>query len=1572
MCLALRRSTDFRRIPLVSPHVSASRTHLLARIVAYVASTAVVASVLTAAVVNAAPAQAATTIELEQTGQAASVGGSGGNAFSPVYCPTGYIAVGIRGAQSPHGFGGGGHWITQIGLVCQKIDFGARGLSATGYSTVITGGGNTAGQETILCPAGQVLVGLEMTADTSLGYAVLKTAEPQCQVVSFGDPAAPTAPLLAGAIYDRNDSFGSNYGSGLPTASCTSGQFILGFGGRVGAALDLFTPYCGRFKTAAPTVTSPATLSTSSPSLLSPLSVSAGFAGGPTPAVTYQWYRCDSPGAGGSAIPGDCTLITGATASSYTPGPDDAGKYLRGAAVAANGYGTLTSVSAAVGPTSVPTPTIDLPAVMDTGASSADNLTSVTAPVIQLGGLVVGAAVSVEATDGVTTVQCEPFVAASSSDACTLPELSPDGAWTVSVSQAVSSVPSTAATEVVTVDTSAPSAPSGISLATSSDTGAPSDLITNDTTPTLDLTGLELGARAVVTASQPGLADITCVIANVTSVSESCTFTNPLTADGEWTFSAVQIDDAGNESAVSPVVTATLDTSAGVALSSVPLPTGSSATAATTFLFTATLTDEPAGATTFSASDITIAGTSTGWAIDPATWTQVSPTEYSFVVSATTPTQGTLVVKVPAGSYDDTAGNTATGTVSPDWTSTIVVEAPANTTAPVVTATTGSPTTLGSTLSSTAGAWNDKGDINPATTYQWQICDDAAGSNCVDVVDATGSTYVPTAAAEAKYVRSVVTRTNVKGEAEQASNIVGPMTKSAQDIDFANPGTKTYSPAPFTVAPRSEFPGSANLTGLTVQTSSLTPDVCTVTGFSVTMVKAGTCTLAADQPGSGEFDPATRVTQSFTINRASDSSTTTPSATQVEPGDTFTLSTSNLSSGDDTYTVLSGPCTVIGNVVTATGTGNCVIGTTSAEDDRYAASSAPNITVAVRDTDSIALPVLDDTLVSAGAFTVGGVSVSGRTPTLTAGPANVCSFSGGQVLPIGSGTCTVTGSVPDNGSWSSASASVSFDLVAPPAAPAINSVKTAAADGALGGTAQVYFTPGALNGSVLVGYDVVATPVGGGSPVTTSCSFSPCTITGLSAADYDITVTTSARAVGAAVDVTSPAVRTTALAPHPITFPSPGSVLVGSRPIVVTPVSLVDDSWIPTVTSSTPSVCQVIGMTVSILSVGTCALTAQHTGGLNAGTNYGLGSQTMSFSVVSPAPPPTVAGAPLNVAASIVGDNVIVTWSPPATAGSFPVTSYQVMTSTGQTCLSPTPSCTFPAPAPGQGVTFVVRALTGAGWGPWSAPITVGVGPSDPSDPADPSDPTEPADPSEPSNPPDPSDPSEPGRTGLKSPPPPTTVTIDRDGRGHATVTIELPATRSDRPIEFVVIAIIGPDGEVLRRVTVDVGPGDRRVTERITLPEGATIRVYTTNRAGVSNRAPAGANLVPGDNVIGKRPDGRPILYGKKIAKPVFFSPDSPELDARALKVLGKVARYVGKHGGTVFITGFVFKDPGPKSFDKKLSSDRAEQVARYLSSLGVDTWIHFDGAGHYRQTDPRDSDRRVEIRWSKDAIPG
>ncbi len=98
-----------------------------------------------------------------------------------------------------------------------------------------------------------------------------------------------------------------------------------------------------------------------------------------------------------------------------------------------------------------------------------------------------------------------------------------------------------------------------------------------------------------------------------------------------------------------------------------------------------------------------------------------------------------------------------------------------------------------------------------------------------------------------------------------------------------------------------------------------------------------------------------------------------------------------------------------------------------------------------------------------------------------------------------------------------------------------------------------------------------------------------------------------------------------------------------------------------------------------------------------------------------PVPPPTYPPtAPRDVTAVPGDGQATVSWQAPESAGSYPVTNYQVRTSPGgPTCLvaAPTLSCTIGGLTNGTAYTFEVQALNGAGWGAWSnasAPVTPG------------------------------------------------------------------------------------------------------------------------------------------------------------------------------------------------------------------------------------------------------------------------
>jgi hypothetical protein len=106
-------------------------------------------------------------------------------------------------------------------------------------------------------------------------------------------------------------------------------------------------------------------------------------------------------------------------------------------------------------------------------------------------------------------------------------------------------------------------------------------------------------------------------------------------------------------------------------------------------------------------------------------------------------------------------------------------------------------------------------------------------------------------------------------------------------------------------------------------------------------------------------------------------------------------------------------------------------------------------------------------------------------------------------------------------------------------------------------------------------------------------------------------------------------------------------------------------------------------------------------------------SAAQAFTTVSPPNPVTYpAGAPTDVAAVAGNASAVVSWTAPIQSGSYPVTSYQVVsTPGGSSCLvtAPTRSCEVQGLRNGTSYTFAVRALNGAGWGVFSDPSNTAI-----------------------------------------------------------------------------------------------------------------------------------------------------------------------------------------------------------------------------------------------------------------------
>jgi len=117
---------------------------------------------------------------------------------------------------------------------------------------------------------------------------------------------------------------------------------------------------------------------------------------------------------------------------------------------------------------------------------------------------------------------------------------------------------------------------------------------------------------------------------------------------------------------------------------------------------------------------------------------------------------------------------------------------------------------------------------------------------------------------------------------------------------------------------------------------------------------------------------------------------------------------------------------------------------------------------------------------------------------------------------------------------------------------------------------------------------------------------------------------------------------------------------------------------------------------------------------VNSGLPFLLWEYNVSPCAAPPPPPPPTypPSNPRDVVGTAGDEAAFVAWTPPVSSGSFPFTTYQVMsTPDGKGCLTtaPTVLCEINGLTNGTAYTFRARALNGAGWGPWSAasvPVT--------------------------------------------------------------------------------------------------------------------------------------------------------------------------------------------------------------------------------------------------------------------------
>ena len=341
---------------------------------------------------------------------------------------------------------------------------------------------------------------------------------------------------------------------------------------------------------------------------------------------------------------------------------------------------------------------------------------------------------------------------------------------------------------------------------------------------------------------------------------------------------------------------------------------------------------------------------------------------------------GTPTVVASSTIYTVT-GTNVTGSAAATFTLTvtdpIAISAPAiaGVTAPVTGATPVSTTTAGTGYTGVVSWSGSPSTFGAATTYTATITLTAASGYTLTGVSANffsvaGATTV-THAADSGVITAVFPAT----------------AKATQTVTFTDPSDITFGTSP------SSLSGTSTST-LTVTFTTATSGVCTVSGTTLTILTAGTCTINANQAGDANYAAASQVVQSFTIAKAAQTITfDTPSAMTLGG---FTQTVAPTTSSSLTVTLASTSlsiCTVAGFVITAVAPGTCSITASQAGNINYEAAADVIRTFSITGVINIAAiagvtaPVKDATPVStttAGTGYTGVVSWSGSPTTFGA------------------------------------------------------------------------------------------------------------------------------------------------------------------------------------------------------------------------------------------------------------------------------------------------------------------------------------------------------------------------------------------------------------------------------------------------------------------------------------------------------------------------------------------------------------------------------------------------------------
>lgn len=539
----------------------------------------------------------------------------------------------------------------------------------------------------------------------------------------------------------------------------------------------------------------------------------------------------------------------------------------------------------------------------------------------------------------------------------------------------------------------------------------------------------------------------------------------------------------------------------------------------------------------------------------------------------------------------------------------------------------------------------------------------------------------------------------------RSSPLIPVVSGSASVVSLGeNPASSTFGTSvTLTATVTSGATGTVNFEsgGATIGTCGSVTITSSSAQCVTTALPVGSDSLVAAYSGNTTYASSVSAAETYVVGAANQSALSfTPTSTTyvVAPRSALTLTSSGGSTNAAVTYVVSGVgnsagCAVTGSSLAYTSAGSCSLVATMAGNANFNPVSTSSVTFNVNQaTSATSLSPSPSSSTYGGSVTLSATLSPGATGTVNfESGGSTIGTCGAVAVVSASAQCVTTGLLTgsdslqalysgDTNFTTSSSTSATFAVAQATQAPlTVTSVA---------GTTGVDLTLASAGGTGTGNVSYVVT-----SGTTTCSQPSPGQLHTTGAGTC--LVTASKAASTNYLSVSSSATTVSFSQTQTLSFSSvaPTNAIVGTtyQPIASSSANL---AVTITVDASSSAVCSLSAGVVTFASIGDCVLDANQSGD----ANHAAAAQVQQSFHVSAVVAGEVPSAPRDVAATVSGTDVHVSWSAPSSSGGLPVFEYVVTSSPGgASCTSTSTSCTLSGLTPGTHYTFSVVAVSRAG-----------------------------------------------------------------------------------------------------------------------------------------------------------------------------------------------------------------------------------------------------------------------------------